>query len=495
MMRVGCAFLLLSLAILQASGFPRVASGLAGTDWNKNPGFKARITQKGLNFLRDLGLETLRDKIQHLTIPDVSGRASVKVGHINYEVKNIRITSFNIPTAFLTTNPSAGGLRLTTSGISLSVHGNWHYKSTGFIHVSDSGSFDARASSISMALSIRVGVDSTGRPTISSARSDCSFHVSGMNVDLHGGASWLYNLFDHKIADSLKDSVNKKVCPEVLDAVNIQLENKLKTLKMEARFLHVADIDYTLVAPPVFNGSVNTAHKGEVYAHGSKTECPLPVPGVRADSDTSRMVFLWITDYLPNSAGYVLQEVGYLQYNVTKDNVPEAEKDYLNTGNFAYKFAIPQLNFMYPSMDMQINIKSTKPPVITMKENGISANLVGEFSPYAILPNKTLAYLFTLKVSIAAEVSVSFKDNNITWSLSSLSTDISRVKTEIGWFSSTLLEVAVNSAITLYFLPLMNQIGGVGVPLPQIDDLDFSNPVVTHGQNFIKIGTDLIFKE
>ncbi|XP_072169712.1 bactericidal permeability-increasing protein-like [Diadema setosum] len=492
MLRVSGVFLLV-LAVLPALGFPKMPAGVFVSDWNKNPGFKARITQNGLDFLRDVGIKMLQKQIQQLTIPDITGKADVGIGDIEYKVSNIRITSFDIPTSSLTPDPSAGGLRLTTSGVSLSVHGDWHYETTGFIHISDSGSFDAKASSITLSLTLRVGVDSTGRPTVSSKSSDCSFHAGGMDVDLHGGASWLYNLFDDQISDAILDSLNGQVCSTIVDAVNTNLENELKTLTMVAPFLDAAQIDYTLVAQPTFNGSVNTAHKGEVYPLNSKKECPLPVPGVPADSDTSRMVFLWITEYLPNSAGYVLQEVGFLQYNVTQDNIPDAEKNYLNTSYFAYKLAIPQLSKMYPNMVMQINLNSTKAPTVAIKESEIFVVLEGDFSPYAVLPNKTLAYLFSLRVSISGKVTVGFKGNNITWSLSSLSADMALIKTAIGNFNTKLLEVAVNSAITLYVLPYLNQMGAEGAALPQLDGFVFSKPVVKQGQSFIKIGTDLTY--
>ncbi|XP_030831998.1 bactericidal permeability-increasing protein-like [Strongylocentrotus purpuratus] len=230
---------------------------------------------------------------------------------------------------------------------------------------------------------------------------------------------------------------------------------------------------------------------GEVYLKGHKTGYPLPVPRIPPDSDTSRMVFIWITEYLPNSAGYVLQNIGSLQYNVTPDNVPAGEKNRLNTSYAAFDFLTPQVNKMYPNMEMQINIKSTKAPVVKIASTGVQADLVGDFITYAILPNKTLAYLSTLSMSISAKVSMNFTGNNITWNIASCSATLKGVRSAEVPFLTSSLQVELGN--TFY----LNQLGAVGIPIHQLinlpDGFVFTNPVIYLGEGFLKIGTDLTY--
>ena len=56
---------------------------------------------------------------------------------------------------------------------------------------------------------------------------------------------------------------------------------------------------------------------------GGLEECLFIIPAIPPDSDisASKMVYLWITDFLPNSAGHVFQKTGLLQYTVTPENV------------------------------------------------------------------------------------------------------------------------------------------------------------------------------
>ena len=95
-------------------------------------------------------------------------------------------------------------------------------------HVSDSGSADISMSSSSLKLSLALGRDTTNNHfTIETT--GCSINIGHLSVDFHGGAryviftlntcvfyesscSWLYNLFNDQIADSLKDSLVKSLC-------------------------------------------------------------------------------------------------------------------------------------------------------------------------------------------------------------------------------------------------------------------------------------------
>ena len=52
--------------------------------------------------------------------------------------------------------------------------------------------------------------------------------------------------------------------------------------------------------------------------------------------DSDRMVTLWITEYMLNTAGYAYQRAGFLQYNLTNDDVSfvfEGEKESLSGGD------------------------------------------------------------------------------------------------------------------------------------------------------------------
>ena len=51
--------------------------------------------------------------------------------------------------------------------------------------------------------------DAQGHATLSTT--GCSFDIGGISVEFHGGASWLYNLFDGSIASAIKDDLQDQV--------------------------------------------------------------------------------------------------------------------------------------------------------------------------------------------------------------------------------------------------------------------------------------------
>jgi len=56
-----------------------------------NPGLKIRLSQSGLNYAARVAVQQLSAKVRGASLPDQSGRAGSPVGHIDYEVKNIRV--------------------------------------------------------------------------------------------------------------------------------------------------------------------------------------------------------------------------------------------------------------------------------------------------------------------------------------------------------------------------------------------------------------------
>ncbi|XP_022098108.1 lipopolysaccharide-binding protein-like [Acanthaster planci] len=457
------------------------------------PGFKARISQSGLNYLRDAGLQILREEIIKMDIPDLSGDAHVPVvGSISYTISDMHITSFSISSAVLTT--SAGvGVVLQANGISLSLHGNWRYRNHGWIRISDSGSFDASLSGAHLALTLRIGIDQAGRPTVSSASSDCSFNSGSVHVKLHGGASWLYNLFSGSINKAIENSLNKQTCSVVIREVNTDLARQFSTLKTEAAIDRYAVIDYSFVSRPEFSGHIDTAHKGEVFPRGKpRTEAPFNVPTIPADPDVSHHAFLWITDYLFETAGYVYYKAGRFAYNVTQDKLPKGPFSF-NTSSEVMKRTLPEVCKKYPNMLLQVNAKATAPPVVRISEANFNVLLKVDLDFFVILPSKSLAYLFTLNATVNGSTLLSCNGTNLLWSSNSLDVDISLKKSAIGKIEVKPLSEAVHFLTNFFLLPWINKKGETGFPLPTNPNIKFQAPVIKQGKGFIKLGVNVHF--
>ena len=61
--------------------------------------------------------------------------------------------------------------------------------------------------------------------------------------------------------------------------------------------------------------------KGEFMSAAKPVELPMAPPALPAPSKTDRMIYVWLTEYVANTAGYVYQAAGVLAYNITPDKV------------------------------------------------------------------------------------------------------------------------------------------------------------------------------
>ncbi|XP_072022258.1 bactericidal permeability-increasing protein-like [Amphiura filiformis] len=458
-----------------------------------NPGFKARVTQKGINYMRDVGLNILKQELSTLPIPDISGSEKIKgVGKVDYTVSNMRVNSFNIPSATLVPDPTIKGVTLNANSLSLAMHGDWRYSAKiAGIHVKDHGSFDVNGDGITLHVTIRIGMDSSGRPTVSSQSGDCVFSIGSLHVKFHGGASWLYDLFEHDISKALKKSLVNQACSLVQNGINTDLSKELAKLDLVAKIDDVAEIDYSLVSAPTFQGGINTANKGEVFPIGKRQEAPFPVPPIPNDPDDSNMVEVWITQFLFQSAGYVYFKAGYLEYNLTQDKLPSGGQISLNTSSTFVKIALPQVSKMYPNLLMQVNVNASSSPDVRMKPNSINGSVVIDAVFFVQLPNKTLTNMFTVQLTTYVSASLGFKGHNITWNSTVIRVDVQLLESNIGDINMSLLKSALDIAVRILLIPMVNEEGSKGIPLPSIDDVIFENPVIKVNQGYFKLGLDV----
>ena len=61
--------------------------------------------------------------------------------------------------------------------------------------------------------------------------------------------------------------------------------------------------------------------QGEFFSIAHPVEAPFSAPPLPAIASYDKMMYLWLTDYIANTAGVVYQQAGILQVTVTPDMV------------------------------------------------------------------------------------------------------------------------------------------------------------------------------
>jgi len=454
-----------------------------------NPGIRLRITDKGLQYVDSIAVQVLNEKVKTATIPDISGDADTPLGHVSYSLSSIHFNSFSIPSSTFKTDPGVG-LQLQISDASASLSGNWHYRKDHWPHVSGGDSFDLDVSGLAATVKTKLGVDSTGHPTIAAA--GCSSSIGSVKIHFHGGASWLYNLFDSYVDKKIKQILQDKLCQEISDLINNNAEKALSTFPVQKQIDKYAVINYSLVSNPNFTESyADVFIKGEFLSATSPKEAPFSPTPLPPESESDKMAYLWMTDYVVNTAGLVFQQAGALNETITPSMLPPNFSYPLNTNTF--KLIIPQLYRLYPNRPMKLVAVSTERPQILTSSAGVKLSISGQVECDVQLENGSFVYTFTMGVNISALAKVTVKENNITGHVDTVKINVHLIKSAIGDISidMKLLQIFLDAFADKLILKQLNQIAAQGFPLPVVDGIQLINAEVMPGQNFNLIATDV----
>ncbi|XP_070604829.1 bactericidal permeability-increasing protein-like isoform X2 [Erythrolamprus reginae] len=415
---------------------------LASLSKGVNPGFAGRITKKGLDYACQEGVATLRKDLPTITIPEFSGTYRVKViGNVNYRF----------------------------------------YKK-------DRDSFELKIEGISISVGLKLGFDGTGRPTVTTV--DCNTHISSVDINISGKWKWLYKLFENKVESAFKNVMERKICDIVRSSINSKLQSHLQSLPVTANIDHTSDIDYSLVGPPVAtNDCIDLDLKGEFFSSTHRSPAPFPPPPVSFPVDQDRMVQFGISTYFFNTAGDVYYKAEALNLWVLDEMVPPEVKIRLNTSSF--QPFIPQLKKFYPNLPMKLRVSPSSAPSLSITPETLLMTPSVDIQAFAILPNSSLAPLFLIGVTSSVSANVDVNSTRIFGKLK-----LGRLKfflkhSDVGIFSVQLLESLINFLTASILIPQMNARLAEGIPLPLLDHLELSNPVLQAHQGFLVFASDL----
>uniref|UniRef100_A0A8C4FFL3 Bactericidal permeability-increasing protein n=1 Tax=Dicentrarchus labrax TaxID=13489 RepID=A0A8C4FFL3_DICLA len=441
-----------------------------------NPGVKVKLTEKGLEYGRDLGMATIQQKLKTIKVPDMSGEQRVSpIGKVHYSLTNMHIVNVGLPKSAVDLVPGTG-VRLSITNAFISLQGNWRVKYLRIIK--DSGSFDLNVNGLTITSSIAIKSDETGRPAVSSV--NCAATVSKASIKFHGGASWLYNLFSKFIDKALRNALQNKICPLVADAIS-DLNPHLKTLNVLAKVDPYAEIEYSMVSSPtVSKSSIDFSLKGEFYNIGKHQEPPFSPKPFTLAPQINNMLYIGVSAFTTNSAAFVYNKAGALSLAITDDMIPQSSPIRLNTRTFGA--FIPQIAKRFPGLMMKLLVKTVKDPIITFETNNMTVQAIGTVTAYAIQPNATLSPLFVLNM-------VGYTTGKKKASVMDLTLGTSYV----GDFQVGSLDNILQMVLKVVVIPKLNVQLAKGYPLPTLGKMKLVNTQLQVLKDYMLIGTDVQF--
>ncbi|XP_048406385.1 bactericidal permeability-increasing protein-like [Stegostoma tigrinum] len=452
-----------------------------------NPGFKGKITTKGINYGCQIITSVLQNRLLNMKIPDISGIKYTNALHqLQYDINRITISNVNLPDMSIILVPNLG-LKVAMSNGYIETSGNWQIKANIF---RTHGTVKAQINSIAISFYLKFGKDNSGQPTVTMM--DCASYISKLQVYVSGNASWLYNLIIRWYEPTLRRYLSDKICLELQKIFTEKIGPFLQTMPVTKKIDKYVGIDYSLTSlPEVAKDSLILPLKGEFYNLLHRADVPFPAPPMDFLVDHDRMLSIGFSEYFFNSAGYVFNSVGDLSINITDDMLPENSHIHLDT--LTMGTLIPQVKKIYPVMKMELHIVTDSAPTVAFLHGKIILTTSGDVYAFAILPNSTLAPLFSVKLNAQITTTIDIKDDKITGQLTLDRIQLSLKKSNIGPFQVNCLQTAIDFLVSIVILPRINAALADGYPLPLIDHFKLSNLAVKPHKNFLLIATDFTY--
>nr|XP_019605806.1 PREDICTED: lipopolysaccharide-binding protein-like [Rhinolophus sinicus] len=514
------------MALLLLAEVSRLGEGAS------NPGFVARITRHGLTYAREYGTAILKNELSTIRMPDFSGSFKIGwMGSVSYEFKSLRISSFKLRNSDLNLHPGQG-VSASLSNIYVSLSGYWKVKKA-FITLE--GSFDVNADGISISISLNLGKDNSGRPTVSVGH--CSNSIGHVSVHISGSLSWILNLFHERTEDNLKNVLSQKICEMVRKSTNSYLEPYLRSLPVTMMIDQVAGIDYSLVgAPQATSTFLDTPFKGEFFDLSQRSPVSFDAPPIGLSQEDDQMIYFAISEYVFNTASWVYYQAGHMNFTIRNEHIqnltklvnnqstsewnppcPTSESTafptlmscisssllpllreipldfpiHLHTKSF--EAVIPQLNELYPNMELELETSPESAPFLNFTPGNVTFMPVMNVQVFVLLPNSSdRKPLFQLRARTNISASINVSSSRISGSLTPRSKlQLELIHSNVSFFSLESMETILNHYATYFIYPSVNAKLKEGFPLPLPRDTYLNSLTLQIHKNFLLLGAKI----
>ncbi|XP_071585349.1 BPI fold-containing family C protein-like isoform X2 [Heliangelus exortis] len=449
-----------------------------------NPGLKVRITQKGLDYGRRIGMELLKQEVLNETFPSWSGQESFSVVNVNYVISRLKINAVDFPETSASFVPGTGIL-LSVAQASATISADWRMnawllKDQGGITVSISGLFIAVISKLSR--------DSTGH--LSVLPDNCQMSINSVKIKLHGGSSWIYSFLSGYLKKPVQTQLDKNLCLYIkykIQMMDAQLRNHTVLSQIDA----FAQIDYSLVSSPaVFKSHVNLDLKGTVYPVGNHTDPPfVPAPfGLPNQYDS--MIYLGVSSYFLKSASLAYYRAGAFNIIISEEL---ATTFYLSTA--LLKGFVPEISLSYvTAFPVLLKLVATSPPAVTLNMDRCILQITGCVEVHAVLPNSTTRYIFTGNVTASTRANLTITKQKLIISLLLKRLQFSLLNPTLGFSEMSLMENFLSYTLRSAVIPVINDKLGKGFPLLHLAHTTLTGPIIKMNQGHLLVSTDVHYK-
>ncbi|XP_013857152.1 bactericidal permeability-increasing protein [Austrofundulus limnaeus] len=450
----------------------------------ENPGVKVVLTNKWLQYVKHVGAGWVQDKLEKITFPDISGDVNIHIGTVYYTLSGTTVTKCDLPEPVVEFSQDNTGVKTSIEGLSVALAGDWR---TNFGLIHDGGTFEMAIFSMSLTSVVQLGKDSDGHLSVSSL--SCDAQVGDVDIQFHGGASWIFQPFVDHFKGHIVDMIQSQICPKVQEFI-VSVESDLQAMSVSVNVSEVLSFEIPLTDPPVIEASnLKMGLKGEFYSIKTHMEPPFVAQPFTMPEQPDHMLSVGMSEFTMNSASYGYFSAGQLQALINDSMIPPASPVRLNTSSMGV--FIPQLPKQFPNLLMVLQVYASDSPMVSLQpglgELGLQVGVIA----YAIEPNTTQVPLFKLSSISKFSGKMWIADQKLKGSVTMDNFTLTLVSSEVGTFKTDALENGVKMGIKMMVLPKLNTLLGNGIPLPQMKQGHLVNSVLNIEKGFLDIYSDV----
>ncbi|XP_016158669.1 PREDICTED: bactericidal permeability-increasing protein-like [Ficedula albicollis] len=469
-----------------------------------NPGIKAWLTQRTLDFGRRFGLELLQSMLQKEHELNLAGSYNTPLlGTLTYAVPRIHIHELQMNESTLDFAEDVG-VRLKVQRARIQLSADWAAQLGA---IQDSGSVELRMQDLALAAVLGVSEDGSGHPTVWSA--GCDTHGTELHMEFHRGYSWLYNLLVPLLQRTLRQRLNKELCLMLHRGID-RLDAVLKHMKVSTQLDTFAAIDYSLLGPPAFTEEYgDIALKGEIFRVGSYQQrasalpvglpvalpmalpvaLPTPLP-MTPPMEHEPMLLLAVTEFVANSAAFTYFTAGALHRKISM--LPRRFPLQLSTKSM--EVFSPQLQERYPDQPMELHLWARQQPLLSCHPDALHGTLFSSAEAFVVLHNATRVPAFLLNIDANMTGKPTITRNRLGGTVRLTGLHVTQVASSVGPVEVKRLETVLKFGLWLFGVPQANKWLRAGIPLPLPQGLSLLRPRLSLHQGFVLIATDLQYE-
>lgn len=461
-----------------------------------DPGLKIGVNQAALDYLTETILPVVLTELQKVEIESVSTEVGTPIGTVDFNVTDLKIASLDAGTISVAI-ASPHTIKATMSGGLASASMGWSYRQHIWPHTSDAGTGTITAKKVSATITLDISTNKTdGRPIISTSK--VKFKIGKLKVKLHGGASWLYNLFIGVLKPFIISSIDKSIRKELKYLLNTFVNEQLAAMPVQIPLGLGMGIAYAFTADPsvTAEGSMVFPSQAEFYPLALGPGQSGHEVGTLPDHATSKvnMFEFVISEYTMKTLAFSAYKAGAFEQRLTKEDAAGIPGTSVLFTTDVYVVYAPRMLTKYGhGKEVSLRFSSFAEPLVSFTESGFQATfpliLYVDVNTTDKSTNQSVwEEAFSVEAICYTNGTLGF-DNNTFFGKIIIS------NTTIGLHSSNVGAVNVKGLSSTIHLALevgqtfVNNILADGVPVPSFQGLTFVDPTLEWFNGYVGVST------